>query len=104
MRERTSADGNKARMHLLRRFHEVVDQAVVISEDRVLLRQPGNEDHAVRVIPPGLVVRIVCGIAAGRVMHDDKSAKLIECGAKSEVICRVGRKDSLYDSHILLFQ
>ena len=73
---------------------EVLQEAVIASEDGVVFVHRGDEDEAVRIIPARLVMRGVGGVASGRVMDDDHAAKLEERGADTERVRRVGRQQA----------
>ena len=86
MGKRPAADGDKMRMEFPGRKDKIFDQPVVIPEDRILLRQSGNKDQAVHIVPARLIVCVIGGIAAGCIVHDHQSAQLVESGTHTEII------------------
>ena len=74
--DRGIGQGNKGRPEFLRRLQDIMDQFVIISHDGVHIPQPGNKNQAVPVIPAQLIMGIVSGIAAGRIMYDRHASQL----------------------------
>ena len=68
----------------------IINDALVISEDRILFVQPRYIDHAVHRVPAWLIVCIISRIAPGSVMHDDQPAKLVECRVDAKQVGRIG--------------
>mgnify|MGYP000043120595 CR=1 FL=1 len=70
----TAADGDESGLGRFRRFGNVVDEALVVALNGIDFIEAGNIDHALRIVGPRFIVRIVRRVAARRIVHDDEAA------------------------------
>ena len=83
--------GNEFRLQFCGSIGDIFDEFFIIPHDCFHLAQCGYVDHALHIIPARLIMRAVCGVAAGCIMHDRHAPELKKRRADSKNIRRIGR-------------
>ena len=91
--------GDEGGMELPGGLCHVPDELLVVPHHRLQLRKAREKHQTVGVVPPGLVVGVVGGVAAGGVVHDGHAPQLEEGGAHAGHVGGVGGNDPGCLSH-----
>ena len=76
------------------RFRDFVDEPLIVAQNGVQFREPGDVDQTVSMIPSRLVVGRIGGVAAGGVVHDHHPSQFEKGGADAEDVGGIGGYDA----------
>ena len=101
-RDRRIGQRDEFRLKSESSIHNVINELFVVSHDGVDLCETRDEYQAVMIIPSGFVMRVVGGIAPGRIMNHDHASKLKESRANTGNVTGITRDNAISSFHMQL--